>query len=235
MAAAPKNQGWIWRDSRSYIGVDLLTLPDPRPTLAGSGIAARRPAAGALHRHAVPDASDSISPALDAILARFGIMLRHIARQRGVADDELAEVMQNLRLRLWRAHREGSAIARLGSSYIYHAGISAALDVIRERRARGNQMSLAALAQDPPAPDSTDPAARVERSDDARVVAEAIRTLPEARRVPVRMHLAGYTREEIARHLGWSEAKMRNLLYRGLEDLRAELRRRGVGPGGSTG
>jgi RNA polymerase sigma-70 factor (ECF subfamily) len=44
------------------------------------------------------------------------------------------------------------------------------------------------------------------------------------------MYLSGYSRDEIARRLGWSEAKTRNLLYRGLEDLRNELRRRGIGP-----
>ena len=48
----------------------------------------------------------------------------------------------------------------------------------------------------------------------------------------VRMHLAGYPREEIATSLGWTEAKTRNLLYRGLDDLREALRARGIGPEG---
>jgi RNA polymerase sigma-70 factor (ECF subfamily) len=43
------------------------------------------------------------------------------------------------------------------------------------------------------------------------------------------MHLAGYAREEIAQLLGWSEAKTRNLLYRGLADLRERLTARGIG------
>ena len=36
--------------------------------------------------------------------------------------------------------------------------------------------------------------------------------------------------EEIAALLGWSEAKTRNLLYRGLADLRSALAARGIGP-----
>jgi RNA polymerase sigma-70 factor (ECF subfamily) len=37
------------------------------------------------------------------------------------------------------------------------------------------------------------------------------------------MHMAGYHRNEIAELLGWTEAKTRNLLYRGLSDLKAKL------------
>jgi len=32
--------------------------------------------------------------------------------------------------------------------------------------------------------------------------------------------------------MGWSEAKVRNLLYRGLADVRAALVQRGIGPQG---
>ena len=159
-------------------------------------------------------------------------MLRHVALQRGIPDDELGEVIQNLRLRLWRAHPDGGAIAGLGASYVYQTGVSAALNVIRQRRAFGiqNHISLTGSRHDPPTAQSAGPAASLERAEDARTVAEAMLALPEARRVPVRMYLSGYTREEIAAHLAWSEGKTRNLLYRGLEDLRSELRRRGLGP-----
>ncbi len=44
------------------------------------------------------------------------------------------------------------------------------------------------------------------------------------------MYLVGYSRQEIADLLGWSEAKTRNLLYRGLDDLRRALSQRGIGP-----
>ena len=63
-------------------------------------------------------------------------------------------------------------------------------------------------------------------------ILEAVAGLPEARRVPVRMHLAGYSRNEIAAALGWSEPKTRNLIYRGLADLRERLLARGIGPEG---
>jgi RNA polymerase sigma-70 factor (ECF subfamily) len=58
--------------------------------------------------------------------------------------------------------------------------------------------------------------------------------LPESRRAVVRMHLAGYERDEIAELLGWSEPKTRNLLYRGLADLREILESWGIRPGGRS-
>ena len=215
-----------------------LTVSSAVRTVEWASVAVRRPAVRPRSFPlAVTDVTDPISPALDAVVARFGRMLRYVARQRGVPEEDLAEVIQNLRLRLWRAHPDGRSIAGLGASYVYQAGISASLDVIRQRRAfRGQQgISLTAVPYDPPAPDSGGPAAALERSEDARTFSEAVRALPEARRVPVRMYLSGYSRDEIAGHLGWSEAKTRNLLYRGLDDLRTELRRRGLGPEAMAG
>jgi RNA polymerase sigma-70 factor (ECF subfamily) len=43
------------------------------------------------------------------------------------------------------------------------------------------------------------------------------------------MYLTGHPREEIAELMGWTEGKTRNLLYRGLADLREKLSEMGVG------
>ena len=79
-------------------------------------------------------------------------------------------------------------------------------------------------------PDETrGPDAELEASELAGQVARAIETIPASRRPAVRMYLAGYPREEIASLMGWSEAKTRNLLYRGLADLRERLTELGIG------
>ena len=73
------------------------------------------------------------------------------------------------------------------------------------------------------------PDARLHVEDLSRSVEASIEEITESRRGVVRMHLAGYSREEIASLLGWSEPKTRNLLYRGMDDLRARLASRGIG------
>jgi RNA polymerase sigma-70 factor (ECF subfamily) len=70
----------------------------------------------------------------------------------------------------------------------------------------------------------------LEESELGATVHRALALLVESRRAVVRMHLAGYDRLEIAELLGWSEAKTRNLLYRGLGDLRGILVSWGIGP-----
>ena len=69
-----------------------------------------------------------------------------------------------------------------------------------------------------PAPDQV-----LAESETAEQVERAIQSIHASRRAVVRMHLMGHSREEIAQLLGWTEAKTRNLLYRGLADVRERL------------
>ena len=78
-----------------YTGDCPLTVLAAVRTLGWAGVTVRR-SATSFHLHAVSDATDRISPALDALVARFGRMLRHVALQRGIPDEELGEVIQNL-------------------------------------------------------------------------------------------------------------------------------------------
>jgi DNA-directed RNA polymerase specialized sigma24 family protein len=56
----------------------------------------------------------------------------------------------------------------------------------------------------------------------------ALAQLPENRRRAVGLHLQGLTTAEIGALLGWSEPKARNLVHRGLKDLRQSLRASGI-------
>ena len=111
--------------------------------------------------------------------------------------------------------------------------MTAAIDLIRRRR---HEDRAAPLSEEMPASDvgiprsaAWDAAASQETS---RLLEQAIDSLAKDRQVAVRMHLAGYPREEIESLLGWSEARARNLIYRGLADLRARLEELGFTPGG---
>jgi RNA polymerase sigma-70 factor (ECF subfamily) len=77
-------------------------------------------------------------------------------------------------------------------------------------------------------PESSDPDQQFTRSELAEQVERAIGTIQPSRRAVVRMHLLGHPREEIAGVMGWTEAKTRNLLYRGLAELRERLQAEGV-------
>jgi RNA polymerase sigma-70 factor (ECF subfamily) len=180
----------------------------------------------------LPEAEQHLSLALEAAVTRFGSMVRQVGRRYRLDESGLDEVMQEVRIRLWRARGTSEQVAETNTSYVYRTASSAALDVLRRRRARqaerhdsiDEDASVAVLAAPNP-----DPQAALEGSELADRVARAIGEIPASRRPAVRMHLAGYPREEIAGLMGWTEAKTRNLLYRGLADLRERLTAEGIG------
>lgn len=178
------------------------------------------------------DAEQHLSLTVEAVLTRFGAMVRQVGRRYRLDDADMDEVMQEVRIRLWRAQRTSEQIGEVSTSYVYRTASSAALDVIRRRRSRraGHHQSLddegAAVTLAAPAPD---PHGALENSEVAEQVARALDTIPASRRPVVKMYLAGHPREEIAELMGWTEGKTRNLLYRGLADLRERLQSMGVG------
>lgn len=55
-------------------------------------------------------------------------------------------------------------------------------------------------------------------------VGKAVESLLDSRRQVVKLHLLNLSLEEIAEYLKWSQDKTRNLLYRGLADLKKILK-----------
>ena len=183
------------------------------------------------------DGPESLSAALETALQQFGTMVRSVGWRHRLDEDDLDELLQDVRIRLWRARGESEQIREVTSSYVYRTAVSAALDLLRRRRA-GRTEPLDEVEHDLPdggAAIHGHPEAELAESELAGQVMEVVEGIAPARRPVVRMHLAGYGREEIAALLGWSDAKTRNLLYRGLADLREGLLRRGIGWTSATG
>jgi RNA polymerase sigma-70 factor (ECF subfamily) len=190
-------------------------------------------AGGANEQGAAGGAAPSAS--IEHVLVKFREVALRAGSAHGVAASEIDEVLQDVRIRMWRALSTGGAVKleTLTRSYVYRAATSAALDLLRRRRARREHLT------DSLVPDERLPASAFPAPDQSVLgretldgVAAAMAEMQPNRRVAVRLHLMGYDREEIANLLHWSEAKTRNLLYRGLEDLRHLLIARGIGPGG---
>jgi len=172
---------------------------------------------------------DLLSPALDATIARFTGVLRRVSVQFRLAGPDVDELAQELRVRLWKALQSDERIRAVPASYVHRVARSAAVDLFRRRRARREVPLDLQPEQTTVQPRADDPAGL---HDLTRALESALDSMLPARRAPVRMYLAGYTREEIGALLGWSEARTRNLMYRGLDDLRQRLTAMGIGPEG---
>jgi len=174
---------------------------------------------------------DEVSAALERHVRRFADLLRYARRRHGLDPHDLDELVQEVRLRLWRALATGEKIAAVSSSYMYRTAMSAAVDLIRKRRHWSYEVPPPGWEGGIAFADPT--AGRIAADGEVRdALRRALARLARPRAVAVRMYLAGYPREEIAELLGWSEGKTRNLIYRGLADLRARLTELGVGPEG---
>jgi RNA polymerase sigma factor (sigma-70 family) len=170
---------------------------------------------------------DSLSLALERVVERFGGVVRRVCWKYRFSGAEVDELMQEVRIRLWHAHagheRASENLAAIPASYLQRTALSAAIDLLRRGRARRTDR-MVPLDDEPdemgqsPAPDQV-----LAESETAERVERAIQSIHASRRAVVRMHLMGHSREEIGRLLGWTEAKTRNLLYRGLADVRERL------------
>jgi len=186
------------------------------PAITGEAAVATR------RRTALSDGTDRISSALEQLLHRYTAVLWRALRQHRLPETDIDDLSQEVRIRLWRALSTAEQIAQAPASYVYRTATSATVDLIRRQRTRREQ-SIEQCHEGLAIASTTDADQAAEASELADQIDQAVALLSESRRVVVRMYLAGYHRREIAELLGWTEAKTRNLLYRGLADLRARL------------
>ena len=180
----------------------------------------------------------NVDDRLDELLRDYGAFLRHAIRRLcpstlGVTADEIE---QDARIRLWHALRQERNITD-PASYLYRVAASAAIDAVRRVRARREtQMDHPAGPTDDPtvpvratlvSPARSPEELAVDRQTTGQI-GSAIARLAVNRRRAVGLHLRGFNSTEIARLLGWTEPKARNLTHRGLNDLREILRREGI-------
>jgi RNA polymerase sigma factor (sigma-70 family) len=174
---------------------------------------------------------DSISPALERALGKFPGILRRVCWRYRFSGSDADELLQEVRIRLWRAHGElagaGEHIGNIPASYLHRTALSAAIDLLRRRRARRTDQTVSIEDEDQ-VDEVSGPDRDLAESELAQRVEQAIDTIQLSRRPVVRMHLMGHSREEIARVMGWTPDKTRNLLYRGLAELRERLQAQGV-------
>lgn len=184
-------------------------------------------------REPTPAAEAALAQRLTAILETFGALLREaIARNcpRTLGLDT-ADIEQEARIRLWNALRNEREIANL-PSYLYRVAASATIDAVRRAKARREDPLEESAEQEGSMASRPSPGASPERLARDRQIAGKVKLaldrLEEKRRHVVKLHLQGFSTDEVARLMEWTEPKARNLVYRGLADLRRELHALGI-------
>jgi RNA polymerase sigma-70 factor (ECF subfamily) len=173
---------------------------------------------------------------LRSLLEEYGHLLRRAIRRVAPREMELEmdDIEQEARLRVWRALQKETVLEQ-PASYFYRVAVNATLNAVRSRQARREEPlagdrptdQTAAFHSDSRQSPSPSPEKNAALREELAGVQAALSQLPENRRRAVKLHLQGFTTREIGEFYDWTEAKARNLAYRGLDDLRRLLKAEG--------
>jgi RNA polymerase sigma-70 factor (ECF subfamily) len=140
------------------------------------------------------------------------------------------DIVQIALMRVLNAQRKSELSDPVPASYLWKVAYSATVDQIRRVRRR-REMELDEARQtnpDPPAP--TSPDRELARKELGQAILGCLGRLQERRRLVVGFFLNGDSVKEMMRLLDWDERRVRNLLFRGLTDLRRCLTSKGIHP-----
>lgn len=143
---------------------------------------------------------------------------------------ETDDLMQEVRLKLWQVlageATTGEKKAPRAASYYLTVVQRAAIDVIRAQTAAKHGFGDPEAADWQPGHSSghqASPEAAARNDEKARQLEASLSALPADRQRAVRLHLLGFNHEAIALQTGWTPARARNLLYRGIADLKSRM------------
>jgi len=162
---------------------------------------------------------------LTELVGRYASLIRGtVAKVAGRRDDDLAdEVVQRIAEALWKRLDELTAIER-PVSYLYRCAVR---ETVREL-ARRLPEATASLEHDTQVSTTTEDPEQSTRAGELAAATEAcLATMSPERAAAARAHIAGFDVDEIMAMHDWPYQKARNLIARGLADLRAGLNERG--------
>jgi len=163
------------------------------------------------------------SRALEELVSSYSRLIRSaVSRVAGPLSDAIADdIEQKVLIALWKA-MPGEQMPDHPSSYLYRAAVRETVRTLRNRRTE--ETGFAENQRDPmPMPDQL-----AESNELGALIRRALATLSPDRRRAVKAHLMGFDVQEIMTMQSWPYNKARNLIVRGMADLRRELVRRGV-------
>lgn len=163
---------------------------------------------------------------LEEIVGKYGRLIRHAIRKAGgdrvsaLADD----IEQTVIVNLWQQIAREQIIDH-PASYLYKAAIRETVRAVRRERERAG---ATATIMPNGGLEPADPESLAVARQRGQAVSAALAALAPDRARAVRAHLRGWSVQEIMQVTGWTYQRARNLVARGMSDLRSALTARGV-------
>jgi RNA polymerase sigma factor (sigma-70 family) len=150
-------------------------------------------------------------------------------RISGVTADD---VFQETAIRLLNVIKSDRKIDNM-PSYIYRTVANVIVDLARKNNKHSEHEFIAEPTDDNQAPqewsiDEQTPDEQLSGEQLSQAIHEAIESLPESRRIAVKMRLQGYSIAEMAELTGWAYYKAENLSKRSMAALKEQLKKSGI-------
>jgi RNA polymerase sigma-70 factor (ECF subfamily) len=140
------------------------------------------------------------------------------------------DLVQVALIKVMDLRRRGEGSDGFPASYLWKVAHSALVDEIRRRRRRREQSLDDEPPQAEPAVGDPGPEERALGAELGRAIRWCLKQMVRPRRQAVTLHLQGHAVKETASLMGWTDKRADNLVYRGLQDLRACLEAKGLEP-----
>jgi len=147
-------------------------------------------------------------------------------RISGVTADD---VIQETSIRIFNVIKSDRQIDNM-SSYIYRTVANVIVDLARKNNKHQEHEWIVDATEDHSEwqLDDQNPADELAGEELHKTISAAIESLPESRRIAVKMRLQGYTIAEMSELTGWPYYKAENLSKRSMKALRDQLKKSGI-------
>ncbi len=160
----------------------------------------------------------------ESLWAEYRPKVRARLRSQRLLDQSVDadDLEQEVYLRLWQALSDERNIDK-PASYIFRIVNTAIIDAARRAQARESSRRDATPVADIESNEAITPEPAAQRSQVTDAITQHLDNMAPDRAIAIKLHLQGFTTTEIGRIKGWTEARARNLVYRGLGEVRSEL------------
>ncbi len=179
---------------------------------------------------------DIINPAIENTIEAFAPLIRKVIKRASpkISLHDLEDIEQEVKINIWKQLSKSETEIINLNSYIWRVTYNATCNILGKRYKEKwitfdeAQMEQVIVNEEYDNKTNILPDQEYERGKLMDILEESIDTMIDSRRQVLKLYIIGMSKKEIAKFLGWSVDKVRNLLYRGIKDLKIILEKRGV-------
>jgi RNA polymerase sigma-70 factor (ECF subfamily) len=177
--------------------------------------------------------ADKIS-GIENTIEQFSQLIRRAIRKTSPQIDlsDMDDIEQEVKIKIWKEILKSEKEIQNFGSYIWKVTYTTTCRVMKKLFMHKKQLLLqgesSVSIEDFPELMIHNPDRQYEKKELLELIRESVDSLIESRRQVLKLYLMGMDLNEISEFYAWSDGKTRNLLSRGLSDLRRELLERGI-------